>query len=385
MPRGEPPTCTARGKAARWARACRPRTCGGGITRRWRRRATTRQAGKALETAYELLLEGIGTLSDEGLRRSYLNKIDSHRAIVRAWIAHARAARFSAKRRAAHLAGEADLRAPFERLVDTGMRLNELRSAAELHEFLVDEVTELSGAERVLLVLDAPEGRGSPARSCPRAKTPTRCCRRSRRGSTRRAAPARQACAASPEGADALDQRSCLVAPLIAQQRLLGYLYADIDGAFGRFHDTDRDLLGMLAAQAAVALDNAQWSQGLEQKVAQRTEELQASNAMLEQRASELAVINSIQQARGVPRSTSRPSSTSSATSCARCSPPATSAIRWWDDGDETRSLTSTVTSTACGCIFRLAWSEPDGLVARFYRERKVRLINRRPSRPRSA
>ena len=58
----------------------------------------------------------------------------------------------------AHLAGEADLRAPFERLVDTGMRLNELRSAEELHEFLVDEVTELSGAERVLLVLDEPEG-----------------------------------------------------------------------------------------------------------------------------------------------------------------------------------------------------------------------------------
>ena len=52
----------------------------------------------------------------------------------------------------------------------------------------------------------------------------------------------------------------------------------------------------MLASQAAVALDNAQWSQGLEQKVAQRTEELQASNALIEQRADELAIINSIQQ-----------------------------------------------------------------------------------------
>ena len=52
----------------------------------------------------------------------------------------------------------------------------------------------------------------------------------------------------------------------------------------------------MLASQAAVALDNAQWSQGLEQKVAQRTEELQASNALLEQRANELAIINSIQE-----------------------------------------------------------------------------------------
>ncbi len=52
----------------------------------------------------------------------------------------------------------------------------------------------------------------------------------------------------------------------------------------------------MLASQAAVALDNAQWSQGLEQKVAQRTEELSASKAVIEQRANELAIINSIQE-----------------------------------------------------------------------------------------
>ena len=52
----------------------------------------------------------------------------------------------------------------------------------------------------------------------------------------------------------------------------------------------------MLASQAAVALDNAQWSQGLEQKVEERTTELQTSNALLEQRANELAIINSIQE-----------------------------------------------------------------------------------------
>ena len=89
-------------------------------------------ARKALDAAYVLLLEGIATLSDEGLRRSYLNKIETHRAIVTAWIADARRRRLSAKRQSAHLAGEADLRAPFERLADTGMRLNELRSVTEL-------------------------------------------------------------------------------------------------------------------------------------------------------------------------------------------------------------------------------------------------------------
>jgi hypothetical protein len=35
-----------------------------------------------------------------------------------------------------------------------------------------------------------------------------------------------------PPTADALDQRSIVIAPLTVQQRLLGYMYADIDGAF---------------------------------------------------------------------------------------------------------------------------------------------------------
>ena len=57
-----------------------------------------------------------------------------------------------------HLAGTSNLREPFERLVDTGLRLNELRSSEDLHEFLIDEATELSGGERVLLVLETPDG-----------------------------------------------------------------------------------------------------------------------------------------------------------------------------------------------------------------------------------
>ena len=78
-----------------------------------------------------------------------------HREIIAAWLKDAHRRRLSTARRTAHLAGEASLREPFERLVDTGLRLNELRSAEELHEFLIDEATELSGAERVLLVLEA--------------------------------------------------------------------------------------------------------------------------------------------------------------------------------------------------------------------------------------
>src|SRR5207344_2428201 len=92
-----------------------------------------------------------------------------------------------------------------------------------------------------------------------------------------------------PDGAEKIAQRSQLIAPLIVQRELLGYVYCDIDGAFGRFHDGDRDLLAMLASQAAVALANVRFATGLERKVAERTAEL-------EQRASELTIINSIQQ-----------------------------------------------------------------------------------------
>jgi GAF domain-containing protein/CheY-like chemotaxis protein/tetratricopeptide (TPR) repeat protein len=252
-------------------------------------------AWKALETAYQFLCKSIAGLSDEGLRRNYLNKIEAHREIVRAWIANAGKRRLSAQRRVAHLRGEANLREPFERLVDTGLRLNELRSAGELHEFLIDEATELSGAERVLLVLETPEGaqlagslvpRGEDAQDLLREVTPAlKEVRRTRTATL----------SYSPDRASELDQRSRVIAPLIAQRELLGYLYADLDGAFGRLRESDRDLLGMLASQAAVALDNAQWSEGLEQKVTQRTEELQTSNALLGQRAKELAIINSVQ------------------------------------------------------------------------------------------
>ncbi len=100
----------------------------------------------------------------------------------------------------------------------------------------------------------------------------------------------------TPQTGAMLKRRSRIVAPLIAQNKLLGYLYADMEGVYGRFDDTDRDMMGLLANQAAVALDNAQWSAGLEQKVEQRTAELTASNTNLEQRNAELAIINSIQQ-----------------------------------------------------------------------------------------
>ena len=253
-------------------------------------------AWAALRHAHGLLLEAVRNVRDEGLRRSYLNKLEVNREIVTAWLREAPKHALPEAQRLAHLAIESKLVEPFKRLVDTGMRLNALRSSAELHDFLIDEIIELGGAERVLLVLDTagelhiagslvPRGEDVPALL--RAITPWLIEARDTR--------AVRLCH-GPEGAAAVDQRSCLVAPLVAQDRLLGFVYADIAGAFGRFNDADRDLLAMLAAQAAVALDNLRFASGLEAQVAERTAQALASQAQAEQRSGELAVINSIQQ-----------------------------------------------------------------------------------------
>ena len=254
------------------------------------------EAWAALQRAHALMLESVRNVHDDGLRRSYLSKVATNRDIVRAWLHEARARGLSDARRLAHLAIASDPGEPFKRLVDTGTRLNELRSDAALHEFLIDEITELSGAERVLLILETDGERrvagaqlpaGEQAADLLRAITPWLDeARRTRAVSLRH----------GPDGADAVDQRSCLVAPLIAQNEVLGFIYADLEGAFGRFGAADRGLLAMLASQAAVAVANVQWAQGLEAKVAERTVELQAQRTQAEQRAAELAVINSIQE-----------------------------------------------------------------------------------------
>ncbi len=253
-------------------------------------------ARRALATAYRFLIKPVAELTDGGLRRNYLNKVDVHRKIVAAWLVEAGQRKVASTRRPAHLRGKSTLREPFERLVDTGLRLNELRTSAELHEFLIDEATELSGAERVLLILETPAGPELAGSLVPRGEDAQALLQdigpdldRARRERT-------VSLTHGPESAGEIAQRSRIVVPLVAQRELLGYLYADVDGAYGRLQDADRDLLAMLASQAAVALDNAQWSQGLEQKVAQRTEELQTSNTQIAARAAELAVINSIQQ-----------------------------------------------------------------------------------------
>ncbi|HKE41330.1 MAG TPA: GAF domain-containing protein [Casimicrobiaceae bacterium] len=254
-----------------------------------------KDARKALETAHRLLLERIAKLRDAGLRRNYLNKIAVNREMIAAWLDDGAKRKLPAKRLFAHLAIESSVREPFQRLADTGVRLNALPTPEAIQSFVVEEATELSGGERVLLVLERDGERELAHSLVPRGED-ARVLLVAIDQYLNDARPARTATLVyTSPGSQAVKQRSCIVAPLFTQGRLLGYLYVDMDGIYGRFDDTDRDMMGLLASQAAVALENAQWSQGLERKVEERTVELTASNASLEQRNAELALINSIQ------------------------------------------------------------------------------------------
>jgi GAF domain-containing protein/CheY-like chemotaxis protein len=246
-----------------------------------------REAFEALDCGYRALVDSIATLTDEGLRRCYLHAPHDHAELLRAW-----AARGGDKTAAPHLAAPAELKEPVERLVDTGLRLAALRSEAEWCEFVIEEVAELLGAQRVLLVLQEGGTLAQAGSLLPRDESVEPLIAAVRPWLDEAAALRTARLRHGPDGAAPMAQRSCLTVPLAAQGELLGVLYADLEGLFGRLHDSDRDLLAMLASQAAVALANLRFAAGLEAKVAERT-------AQLEQRAGELAVINAIQQAMG--------------------------------------------------------------------------------------
>ncbi|MES2957562.1 MAG: GAF domain-containing protein, partial [Pseudomonadota bacterium] len=186
-------------------------------------------------------------------------------------------------------AAKARLREPFRHLAGMGAPLHDASSAQALHRLLIDGAVELSGAGRVLLVLDGPQGLqlagaqlppGEDASALLAAVMPWL----AEAGRTRTVRLRH-----GPDGADQIDQRSCLVAPLVARKERLGFLYADIEGASGRFGDSERNLLAMLASQAATALSRLRATEGL-------TSELHERTVQLAQRDGELALINSIQQ-----------------------------------------------------------------------------------------
>ncbi len=146
-------------------------------------------------------------------------------------------------------------RSQLDRLAQLPLRWSKLKSDAALREAIVSAAARLLRAQRVVLVLQPDNAApliaasklpaGESAEALLQAVTPWLTEALSSRTSCLRHGPA---------GAARSDQRSCLLAPLLAPQGPLGCLYADVDGAHGRFEDAERELLAMLAAMAGVAL-----------------------------------------------------------------------------------------------------------------------------------
>ncbi|MBS0339801.1 MAG: GAF domain-containing protein, partial [Proteobacteria bacterium] len=168
-------------------------------------------------------------------------------------------------------------------------RMADARSQAQLYRCLMHEAVQLLAPQRLLLVLDAPDGLVAAGQQLPRGERAAELlraigpwldeARQSRLGRLRH----------GPEGAPLRAQRSCLVAPLVGRAQVLGFLYADVEGGHGRFEAPQLTLLEILARQAALALDAMAERQALEDR-------LQDSAEALARRAGELTLINSIQQ-----------------------------------------------------------------------------------------
>ena len=275
-------------------------------------------AWSALEHACQIMLASITSVSDEGLRRNYLNKVAINRAIVLSWSAQATQRGLPLTPLTGRMVPPGDIRQQLERMLDIGVRLSGQRDPNKLPRFIMEQFVELSGAERALLLLSDEQsgGRlvlaltnGLPAAEAAQVQAQARQ-PLNQASLSLGAVLADELVETSDDRLPDLEQRSAMAVPLVSQGRLLGVLYGDLRKLFGSFTRDDLNLLSVLANQAAAALENAQWSRTLEGKVEQRTAELRQAieqlaasnelltwtNSQLKQRNAELAIINSVSQ-----------------------------------------------------------------------------------------
>ncbi len=162
-------------------------------------------------------------------------------------------------------------------LAQVPLRLAKLEREGALHAALVTEVTRLLGARRVLLVLHPAAAPAHIAASkMPAGEKAEALLQAVSPWIAEAVSTGTSRLRHGPGGAPVQRQRSCLVAPLVAPQCVLGCLYADIEGPRGRFEDDERNVLAMLAAQAAVALAHVRadgaWREQAELRAAERSE-----------------------------------------------------------------------------------------------------------------
>jgi signal transduction histidine kinase/DNA-binding response OmpR family regulator len=153
-------------------------------------------------------------------------------------------------------------------------------ATTDLSAFVVAQAAALSGATRVLLLTDTDSGTVVAGSQLPKGES----CAPLLQAIGPWLAEVRRTRSAQlhhgPAGASPARQRSCIVAPLLSRRTLLGFLYADIEGRFGRFDNAMRDKLARLGLQAAGMLRKEPGSQALQHRLDVREAELAAVNTI---------------------------------------------------------------------------------------------------------
>jgi len=239
-----------------------------------------------LQNAYDTMLAGITTLSDDGLRRNYLNKVKLNREILMEWALYSsRSTNFEKKTPAYNppvtepgfSTESSRTHDRLKRLIDISLHMNATLDSETLLDFVMDNVIELSGAERGFLVMLNAAGelnfmvhRGiDPAELVSGQFSPN--------------APVMMKVfqtkapflfeftdsekARLSDHYNLLEQRSAMCLPLLRQSELIGMIYADNRVVIGRFSLPDLDLLSIFANQAATAIENARLFRERERRI----------------------------------------------------------------------------------------------------------------------
>ncbi|MEP6971026.1 MAG: GAF domain-containing protein, partial [Betaproteobacteria bacterium] len=173
-------------------------------------------------------------------------------------------------------------------LADAALQFCAARTVDQLRDKLLAMAANICHAQRVMLLLETEQGLsvcgakllpGENPAELHRAITPW--LEEARRSGVARLRH-------GPDGAAAVDQRSCLLAPLVLAGDIPGYLYADVEGRVKRFEAADCDLLTRLAALAGAALGQLRIQADLGRQMAESSAAL---NQMLERQTATSAVL----------------------------------------------------------------------------------------------
>ncbi len=289
------------------------------------------EAWLALDRARETLFAGVATLSDEGLRRNYFNKVAVNREILIEWTRQNSKRKEEAGEVVQATAPVAESEAPgaltsadrlqerLRRVLDISIQMNETHDAEALLNYIMDQVIELSGAERGFLVLLDQDGRmnfrvarGISIEEIQEGRAQISYSVLGTVTQSRMPVLIQDTLTDERFGHQSsvlqLNLRSVLCVPFLSGSELLGLIYADNRSISGRFSQSDVDLLMIFANQAATAIENARlyeatlranreleaWARTLEERVAERTAELRAANQTLMRRAAQLEIASQV-------------------------------------------------------------------------------------------